>query len=289
MSIRVHVGGQIRPAESAKVSVFDRAYLFGDSVFDTLATVNGQPFALDQHLARLDRFAALVGIAPPSRLEIEAAVRATLAAANNAESRVRIIISRGAGLDSNLDPTVAVCPELTVIVQPRGGPSPEMYDDGVSAIFASTPFPGALTAGGAVKSSNYLPSILATGEARRAGAHEAILCGRDGGVAEGASSNVFCVIAGTVTTPALSVGILPGITRSFVLDLCAKAAIPVREAAFTEKHELADADEVFITSSVRGILPVTKLEGRLVGAGRPGQITQTLMRQYADLCNGSAS
>ena len=288
MSIRVHVGGQILLPEDARISVFDRGFLYGDSVFETLATAAGRLFALHEHLDRLERSAALVGITAPPRVQMEAAVTSTVAAAGNPESRVRIIISRGEG-GSDLDPGSAVGPNLVVIVTPRGGPTAQMYVEGVRVAIVSYRRNDPHTLDPTVKSGNYLTSVLAVGEARRAGAHEAILCAQDGGVAEGATSNLFVVRAGVVRTPAVAVGILPGITRAHVLSLCRRNEWAVEETAFLAADDLHRADEVFLTSSVRGVLPVTSVDGRKVAQGEPGPITRRLMHAYERLTLGGTT
>ncbi len=281
MSIRVHVGGQIVPPENALVSVFDRGFLYGDSVFDTVATAGGQLFALAEHIERLQRSAAAIGIVPPSREEIEIAVHATVTAAGNRESRVRMVITRGDG-GSDLDPLSSTEPRLVIIAGPRGGPTPQMYVDGVGIAVVSVArnHPQALDP--AVKSGNYLNNVLALGQARRSrpGVHEAILCSTTGSLAEGASSNLFLVHEGCILTPALSVGILPGITRAVVIELCGQAGLPCQELDFLAPELLVKANEIFITSAVRGILPVTRLEGAPVGDGRPGPVTRRLRRLY---------
>jgi branched-chain amino acid aminotransferase len=160
-----------------------------------------------------------------------------------------------------------------------------MYGDGVSIAIVSVvhPHPGSIDP--AVKSGNYLPGVLALAQARRRGAHEAILCAADGGIAEGASSNVFLVKGGVVETPALAVGILAGITRAQVLALCRQADvdIPVREREHLPPDELRVADEVFLTSAVRGILPVTVVDDRPVGTGEPGPVSIRLMELHRQL------
>jgi branched-chain amino acid aminotransferase len=280
MSIRVHLGGRVVSAEDARVSVFDRGFLYGDSVYETAATVKGKLFALPEHLDRLERSASRIGLPLPERAHIQRAVIQTLEAAGNAESRVRVIVTRGTG-GIDLDPGSAGTPELVVIVGPRNGPTADMYDKGVAVeiVAVTRNHPGAIDP--AVKSGNYLNNVLALGEARRrSGAHEAILCAVGGSVAEGASSNVFEVVAGEVRTPALSVGILDGITRSKVLALCRASGLPAREVEFLPPDELRGADEVFLTSAVRELLPVTRVDGRVIGGGAPGPITRRLRALY---------
>jgi branched-chain amino acid aminotransferase len=287
MSIRVHVAGRICSPENAHISVFDRGFLYGDSVYETIATAGGRLFALDEHLDRLERSAARLALALPPRAQIEQAIGETMAAAGNAETRVRVMVTRGVG-PLDLDPAAGEQPTLVVIAQPLVGPRPEMYDGGVAVAIVSVVrnLVGAIDP--AVKSGNYLNNVLALQEARRRqpGAHEAILCSAGGSIAEGASSNVFAVVAGTLVTPALEVGILEGVTRGKVLALARAEGIPCREAEFLAPDELRAADEVFITSAARGVLPVTTVDGRPVASGRPGPVTRRLMESYVRLTGG---
>ncbi len=263
--------------------MFDRGFLYGDSVYETIGTTGGRLFALDEHLVRLKQSADRLNLRLPPRETIEAAIADTLAAAANPESRVRVVVTRGAGA-IDLDPGAVDDPQLVVIVTPRSGPSADMYEKGVAVKIVSITrnHPGAIDP--AVKSGNYLNNVLALGEARRqSGAHEAILCAASGSIAEGASSNVFAVIGGQVRTPALAVGILAGVTRKMVLDLARDNGIPCAEVSFLAPDDFRNADEAFLTSAVRNILPVTTIDGRKVGAGVPGPITRRLMDLYQGL------
>jgi len=277
VSIRVYINGRVCVPEEALIPVFDRGFLYGDSVYETIGTVHGRLFAAAAHLDRLERSARRIGLRVPDRAQIEAAIRDTVAAAGNSESRVRIMVTRGAG-KLDLDPAVVDDPQLVVVVWPLGGPTPEMYAVGVSVAIVSVTRNDPRAIDPAVKSGNYLNNVLALGEARRAGAYEAILCGSDGTVAEGSSSNVFVVTRGTLRTPPLDVGILDGITRGQVLDLARRAGIPSEEARL-RPDELREADEAFITSATRGILPVTRVDGKALGDGKPGPVTRRLMER----------
>jgi branched-chain amino acid aminotransferase len=282
MSIRVHVGGRVVPPEEARISVFDRGFLYGDSVYETIATVRGRPFALAEHLDRLARSGERIGLAVPPRSALEEAVAVTLAAAGNAESRVRVMVTRGEGGD--LDPAQALNPQLIVIVSPLSGPTAEMYEKGVAVQIVSVARNDARAIDPAVKSGNYLNNVLALGEARRrSGAYEAILCAPSGSVAEGSTSNLFVVWRGEVRTPALSVGILEGVTRGKVLELCRRNGIPCAEVDHLAPEEVRSAQEVFITSATRGVLPVTTVDGHPVAEGRPGPITRRLLALYREL------
>jgi branched-chain amino acid aminotransferase len=279
MPIRVHIDGAVVDPEAAKVSVFDRGFLYGDSVYETIGTMYGRLFALRDHLERLERSAQRIGLTVPLRPVIERAVADTVAAAGNAESRVRVMLTRGTG-QLDLDPATAPDTRLIVIVAPLVAPTPEMVERGVAVAIVSIARNNPRAIDPAVKSGNYLNNVLALGEARRRfQAHEAILCGGDGSVAEGASSNVFAVIGGEVRTPPTEVGILDGITRAKVIDLCHEAGIPFAERRL-QPDELRAADEVFLTSATRGVLPVTRVDDRPVGAGVPGPITRRLIDHY---------
>ena len=279
MPIRVFIDGGVRPPEEAKVSVFDRGFLYGDSVYETIGTAYGRLFAARDHLDRLERSAERIGLAVPPRAEIERAIADTVEAAGNPESRVRVILTRGVG-KLDLDPASCSDTRLVVIVFPLGPPTPEMFEKGVAVAIVSVARNSPRAIDPAVKSGNYLNNVLALGEARRRSkAYEAILCAGDGSVAEGSTSNVFAVIGGEVRTPPPEVGILDGITRAKVMGLCGDAGIPLAERRLSP-DELRGADEAFITSATRGVLPVTTIDERPVGGGAPGPVTRRLMALY---------
>jgi branched-chain amino acid aminotransferase len=284
MSIRVFIGGRPCPPEEAAVPVFDRGFLFGDSVYETVGTKGGRLVFLDDHLDRLARSAERLYLRLPPRGEIERAVRETLAAAENPESRVRIIVTRGDGT-VDLDPAAAGQPRLVVIVQPLGGPSPELYEKGAEVEIVSVARNSPRAIDPAVKSGNYLNNVLAMGEARRRrpSVHEAILCAINGSVAEGATSNVFAVVAGEMRTPGLEVGILDGVTRRKILTLACSNHVVCYEVSFMSPDDLRRADEVFLASSVRGVLPVTLVDGQAVADGKPGAVTRRMMALYREL------
>jgi len=276
MSVRVYVDGVITPPEEARVSVLDRGFLFGDSVFETLGTVRGRLFALPEHLDRLASSANRIGLALPPEETIRAAIARTMAEAGNEESRVRVMVTRGRG-SLDMDPATAVTPTVIVIVQPLSTAAASGVSVGTVGLERSVD--------PRVKSGNYLASVLAIGEARRRlgpETHEALFCRPDGTLTEGASSNVFVVKEGEVRTPPLDAGILSGITRALVLEVCGRYEIAVHETTL-RLRDLREADEIFITSATRGVLPVIALDGATVGNGRPGAVTQRLAQLYAAL------
>jgi len=279
VSVRVHVNGSVCDRDSAVISVFDRGFLYGDSVYEVLRTSGGRPVDLDRHLERLARSSAAIELRLPDEAEIRKAVGDTLAAAGNPESYVRIIVTRGGGAIT-LDIAAAERPSLLVIVAPLALPPAELYQRGAHLAVVGVERTSRRAVDPAVKSGNYLNNIMALAEARRAGAYEALMCGPDGRVAEGSTSNVFAVRGGGLVTPALGTGILPGITRQRVIELAASAGLSTGEGDLYP-DDLRGADEVFITSSIRGVMPVTRVDDQVISGGSPGPITRRLMDLYA--------
>src|SRR6185437_535272 len=267
------IDGALSQPDEAKVSVYDRGFLYGDSVFETIRTYAGEPFALDEHMARLARSAAKVGIAmplPPADFGME--VRRAVRAARNPESSARIMLTRGSG-PLGLDPALAAAPLRVVLVEPLAPPPAALYRDGVAVVTVRTE--RAADAAQGAKVGNYLASMLALKEAKSRGAHEALILDTAGHVVEGTTSNVFVVRRGEITTPPEQANILPGITRAHLLDVAAELGRPVHLAALTPA-DLASADEVFISSSLREVLSVVRVDDRPVGGGRPGPVTRAL-------------
>lgn len=269
-------GEGFAPAD-AKVSVYDRGFLYGDSVFETIRTYDGYLYALDDHLERLARSAEKMGITMPVSLAALAEeARRALAAAGNAESYVRIVVTRGSG-PLGLATSLAERPLRVVIVEPLATPPREQYDKGISALCVQTV--RASDAAQSAKLGNYLASALALREAHAAGASEALVVNRDGVVVEGTTSNVFAVISGKLVTPPLGTGVLDGITRGVVLTLAAELAIEVVYVALSP-DEIVQADELFLTSSLRELMPVVTVDGKQIGDGRPGRVTRQLHRAF---------
>lgn len=285
VSAKVWIDGAVVDAEAARISVFDRGFLYGDSIYEVLRTFDGRPFGVSEHLDRLERSAAGLEMSLPLRADIVRAIDATLAAANEKNAYVRIIVTRGAG-EIGLSPTLADGPRLLVMVRAAHLPPVEAYRDGIAVCMVQRSRGSATTPGASVdpslKSGNYLPSVLAAAEAGRRHAYEAILCDAVGRITEGGSSNLFIVRGGRLGTPQLSLGLLAGITRSTVIGLATKAGIAVDELPLWP-DDLRTADEAFITSSVRGILPAVRVDGDAIGSGKPGPVTLRVMALYQQL------
>jgi branched-chain amino acid aminotransferase len=279
VSIRVHVNGVISDRESAVISIFDRGFLYGDSVYEVLRTSGGRLVDLERHLDRLRRSAEGIEITMPDADELGRAISDTLDAAENPESYLRIIVTRGGG-PITLDITSPGKPSLLLIAAPLAMPLAELYERGASLAIVGVERTSRRAFDPAVKSGNYLNNIMALAEAKRAGAYEAIMCSPDGRVAEGSSSNLFVARAGRLVTPALATGLLAGITRQRVMELARHAGLAAEEGDL-RPEEVRAAEEAFITSSIRGVMPVCTVDGREIGDGKPGPATRRLMELYA--------
>lgn len=268
--------------QDATISVFDRGFLYGDSVYETLRTAGGRVLELAAHLDRLRRSAEGIAFELPfTDAQITAALGETVAAANNSDSRIRVVVTRGSGPIA-LDPREAESPVLLIMVSPIVVPTASEYTRGISAVIVGRE--GAIRPG--LKTGNYLGNILALRQAHTLGADDAILCNERDEVAEGATSNLFMVVAGSLHTPSLATGLLAGITRGVVMRLLEqRLGIPTCERTIMA-DELGVADELFLTSSVRGVMPVTALGQQIVGDGTAGPVTRRVQAIYDEFLSG---
>ena len=252
MAAVISIDGAIVAPEHATISVLDRGLLFGDGCFEVLRTWSGVAVDLAAHLDRLYATVAAMRLRAIERGALASAVDRTIAATGHGEMRVRIVITRGpGGLGAE---TAALGPgRAIVIVEPLGEQPTE-----VSAAIVDWPLPRRI--GHAHKTLAYLDHVIARDLARAAGADEAIRLDADGNAVEGATSNLYAVIDGVVVTAPVDVGVLPGVVRGRVLAACARERIGLREEAFT-MNALHAAGEVFISSSLRGVVPITRLDG----------------------------
>ncbi|MCJ7655214.1 MAG: aminotransferase class IV [Dehalococcoidia bacterium] len=277
----IYLNGKLIPRSQAKLSPFDHGFLYGYGLFETMRSYGGSIFRLDRHLARLHHAAEALGIA--SRLttfDLEKACREVLRANNLVEARIRLTVSAGEG---DITPNPAACGSITVFIVARRLVSlpPESYERGYAAALSSwrlnSQSPILM-----LKYTCYLENVLARQEAVTAGVDEALLLNERGFVAEGSSANIFAAGAGMLITPSIESGALPGITREAVLELAQSMGImPVVRQV--EQGELLKADEAFLTNSILEIMPLTRLDGKPIGSGRPGLLTQRLMSAYKKL------
>lgn len=268
-----------RPLAEVGVSPFDRGFLYGDGVFEVLRTYRGQPWRLEEHLGRLALAARHVGITVPiPNARWIAEVHDVLSRRPaGSESVLRLALTRGVGAPG-IDPALAPVPTRLTLATPLPPLPPSLYERGLSVatltVDRATPREGVLTLAG-VKSSNYQLHVLALREARRRGHDDALLFATDGALIEATSANVFLVSEGALGTPSLDSGPLPGITRAEVLSVAAELGLPVSSSRLAA-HDLWTADEVFLTSSVRELVPVVRVDDHEVGDARPGRWTRRL-------------
>ena len=287
--IQIHLDGQLVPASEAKVSVYDHGFLYGDGVFEGIRIYNRRIFRLDAHLTRLYRSAKAIWLEPPySVAEMKSAIEETVAANQLENGYIRAIFSRGKG-DLGLDPRK--CPKATTVIIADAIKlyPPEVYEEGMECITVATrrSQPDALNP--AIKSLNYLNNILAKIECIRAGVPECIMLNSRGLVAECSGDNIFVYIRdfngrGELRTPPVSAGILEGITRDAVMQLGEKLGIRVVEKDLA-LFDIYAADEAFLTGTAAEVVPVTKLDMREIGDGKPGPITAQLMAAYKEITN----
>lgn len=286
MSTKVCIDGEILEAEAAMIPVTDRGFLYGDSVYEVVRTYGGEPYALDEHLERLEGSADRLEMElPGGRAPIVRDIENTLMAAGNQESYVRVIVTRGSG-PMGLDPALADRPRRVIMVSPLEPFPVAFYEEGVAIRLVATGRSGRQSLTQGAKSGNYLINVLALGAARRQGAHEAILMDHLDRVTEGASSNLFAVRAGQLVTPPLSAGILGGITRRKVFELAAAAGFPVTEQVITGE-DLRAMDEIFLTSTLREVLPVSRVDDWTVADGRPGPVARRLLAGFRAAVSGA--
>jgi branched-chain amino acid aminotransferase len=277
----VSVGGRLAHRDEAGVSPFDSAVQGGDAVWEGLRLHHGRIFRLTEHLARLRRSAqALAFESVPSDEEITAEISRTLAANDMTDGvHIRLTLTRGVKITSGMDPRLNQSgPTLIVLPEHK---APVYAATGITLITSSLRRPPPDSMDPKIHHNNLLPSILAKIEANVAGADDAIMLDQRGFVAETNATNVFCVTAGVLGTPT-SAACPEGITRGAVLELAAAAGIECAIGDYS-MTQLYNADEVFVTGTMGGIAPAIKIDGRVIGTGRPGPVTARLTDLLADL------
>jgi branched-chain amino acid aminotransferase len=282
MPLQVYINGKLYDKQHATVNVYDHGLLYGDGVFEGMRSYGGKVFRLEAHLDRLWNSAKAIWLEIPiSRAEMAKAVNDTLKVNEVQDGYIRLVVTRGAGA-LGLDPRKTSQPQVIVIADHIQLYPAELYEKGLEIVTASTvrSHPAALNP--RVKSLNYLNNILAKIEAIQAGCIEALMLNHKGEVAECTGDNIFLVIRGGLITPPTDAGILEGITREAVMDLARESGTPLREAAIT-RHDVYIADECFLTGSAAEIIPVVKVDSRVIGSGQPGPITRDLMRRFREL------
>ena len=279
---KIWIDGKFCDADQAKISVFDHGVLYGDGVFEGIRAYGGRIFRLKQHLDRLYASARAIWLEiPMAQDDMAELCRECMKVNGLSDAYIRLVVTRGFG-DLGLDPRKCVKPTMFCIADKIALFPAEVAKRGLTMMTAPTPVNHREGLSPRVKSLNYLAHILAKIEAINAGVDEALMLESTGEVAEGVGENVFCVSNHTLRTPPASSGILRGVTRDAVIELGREAGFEVREESLN-RYDLYTADEVFLTGTAAEVVGVVKLDGRKIGCGQVGKVTQDLARRFKEL------
>ena len=284
--MKVFIDGKFYDEANAKISVFDHGLLYGDGIFEGIRAYNGRVFKLKEHIDRLFCSAkAILLTIPMTHAEVSKAVVDTCRENGIRDGYVRLVITRGVGT-LGLNPNKCKLASVIVIAGTIQLYPEEMYQNGMAIVTVPTVRNLHSAVNPAIKSLNYLNNILAKIEANNAGVEEAIMLNSEGYVAECTGDNIFILKEGKMFTPPLSAGALYGITRAAVVDLARQQGIEVTEPNLT-RYDIFNADECFLTGTAAEIIPVTKVDGRIIGDATPGATTHKLITAYRSLTKQS--
>jgi branched-chain amino acid aminotransferase len=285
-AMKVYIDGKFYDEKNAKISVFDHGLLYGDGVFEGIRAYNGRVFKLAEHIERLYCSAkAILLEIPMSPQALTAAVLQSCRRNKLADGYIRLVVTRGKGT-LGLNPNKCKSPSVIIIAGKIQLYPPELYKRGLELITVATTRNLHSALNPAIKSLNYLNNILAKIEALNGGCEEAIMLNAEGYVAECTGDNIFIVKGGQLLTPPLSAGALYGITRGTVMALARESGLAVSEPNLT-RYDLFNAEECFLTGTGAEIIAVVKIDGRVIGKGRPGLVTEGLIGEYRALTQNS--
>ncbi|HVU27564.1 MAG TPA: branched-chain-amino-acid transaminase [Verrucomicrobiae bacterium] len=280
--MKIFIDGKFYNERDAKISVFDHGLLYGDGIFEGIRAYNGRVFKLKEHIDRLFYSAkAILLEIPMSHEKITAAVLESCRVNKLRDAYIRLVVTRGVG-NLGLNPRSCKKPTMFIIAGKIQVYPPELYARGMEIVTVPTVRNLHSALNPAVKSLNYLNNILAKIEANNAGVEEAVMLNAEGFVSECTADNLFIIKNGEVFTPPLSAGALYGVTRQTVMELARETGIEVSEPNLT-RYDLFNADECFLTGTGAEIMPVIKIDGRVIGDGKPGALTLKLISDYRDL------
>lgn len=275
----IYINGEFFEKEDAKISVYDHGLLYGDGVFEGIRIYRGQIFRLKDHLERLYQSARAIRLSIPLNFdEMEKAVNETVNLSKKENGYIRLVITRGKG-SLGIDPMKCKKATVIIIVDDIQLYPAEYYQKGIKIITASSRRISPDSLDPRIKSLNYLNNIMAKLEAENAGCQEAVMLNREGYVSECTGDNIFIVRDKELLTPSGSKGALDGITKKQVMDLAEKTGIKTKESELTQ-YDLYNSDECFLTGTGAEIIPVIEIDGREIGSGYPGEITQKLIKDY---------
>jgi branched-chain amino acid aminotransferase len=277
--MKIYLDGTFVDAAEAKVSVFDHGLLYGDGIFEGIRLYQGNVFRLEEHLERLWYSAKAIMLEIPiSRQEMAEAVCESCRQNGLLDGYIRLVVTRGVG-DLGLSPWLCSKPTVFIIADKISLYPPEYYTTGLAIVTVPTRRVSPAALPPTVKSLNYLNNILAKIEARQAGAPEAVMLNEQGYVAECTGDNLFMVHKGRLYTPPEQQGALKGITRGSIVDIAAGLGLPLMERELT-RYDFWNADECFLTGTAAEVVPVVKLDGRVIGTGKPGEITGRILAAF---------
>ena len=287
MSATVNVNGRITPECEAVISVFDHGFLYGEGIYETMRTYHGRPFLLDRHMRRLRRSARMIDLALPfSDEELVSQIRATQDAAKlDAEAYIRVLVTRGVG-ELTYDLKATPNPSIVIIVKPQTDPPAEAYDKGFRVVIVDIVRNHPATVNPMIKSNNLMNSALAMQQALRSQAFEGVMRNYKGELTECTTANLFIVKNSIALTPPLEAGLLPGITREFLFDVGKDVGVEVAEKVLGDE-DLFQADEAFLTSTTRELVPIVTVNDRTIGSGRPGPVTWKLLNAFRRAADAS--
>jgi branched-chain amino acid aminotransferase len=286
--MKIYIDGQLHSEENAKVSVFDHGLLYGDGIFEGIRAYNGRVFRLEEHIQRLFQSAkAILLTIPLTKQEVCDAVVKTCHANNLRDGYIRLLVTRGPG-GLGLNPNRCKTPSVIIIADKIQLYPVEFYEKGLTIVTVATTRNLHNALNPAIKSLNYLNNILAKIEANNAGVEEAIMLNAEGYVAECTGDNIFLIKGDQLLTPPLSAGALYGITRGVAMDLARESGLKLSEPNLT-RYDVYNADECFLTGTGAEVVPVVKVDGRVIGTGEPGPKTRELVKKYHALVNSTGT
>ncbi|KHF40985.1 branched-chain-amino-acid transaminase [Halalkalibacter okhensis] len=277
----IYLNGDFVRKHEAKISVYDHGFLYGDGVFEGIRVYEGNVFRLQEHLDRLYNSAKSIMLSiPHSKEEMKQLVVKTLQKNQLSNAYIRLVISRGVG-NLGLDPASCAAPQVIIIAEELALFPKELYESGLEIVTVATRRNRPDVLSPKVKSLNYLNNILVKIEASLAGVSEALMLNDQGYVAEGSADNVFIVKGTELITPPGYVGALEGITRNAIIEFAKDLGYTVKEEPFT-RHDVYVADEVFLTGTAAEVIAVVKVDGRVIGEGKPGEETKKLLEAFRE-------
>ena len=277
--MKIYIDGKFYDEKNAKISVFDHGLLYGDGVFEGIRAYHGRVFKLKEHVERLFYSAkAILLTIPLTPAEIARAVIDSCRRNKIQDGYIRLVVTRGVGT-LGLNPKSCKRPSIIIIAGKIQVYPPELYARGINLVTVPTTRNLHSALNPAIKSLNYLNNILAKIEANNAGCENGVMLNAEGFVSEGTVENIFIIKGGRLLTPPLYAGALYGITRGVVCEIAAEGGMPVAETNLT-RYDLFNADECFLTGTGAEVMPVTKIDGRVIGSGKPGAATRDLVQRY---------